>query len=223
MCNFFIRYSTEKDSYILICDIDIKYHILKYNKKTRSTKNYREEQQMDIYQIFTAYNNPWSHREILFFSGILIFAVIVVSYYIRKEKLNKLQAMAILAEVIFMGIVFGSTVFTRTGTTRQYELVPVWSWRDILRYHDRQLLKENLLNCILLLPAGALLPLMMNREVKWQEALAFGVLVSATIETSQLITMRGLFEWDDMIHNGLGCMVGAVLVNWVISFISTRK
>ena len=178
---------------------------------------------MDIYQIFTAYNNPWSHREILFFSGILIFAVIVVSYYIRKEKLNKLQAMAILAEVIFMGIVFGSTVFTRTGTTRQYELVPFWSCRDILRYHDRQLLKENLLNCILLLPAGALLPLMMNREVKWQEALAFGVLVSATIETSQLITMRGLFEWDDMIHNGLGCMVGAVLVNWVISFISTRK
>lgn len=178
---------------------------------------------MDIYQIFTAYNNPWSHREILFFSGILIFAVIVVSYYIRKEKLNKLQAMAILAEVIFMGIVFGSTVFTRTGTTRQYELVPFWSWRDILRYHDRQLLKENLLNCILLLPAGALLPLIMNRKVKWQEALVFGVLISATIETSQLITMRGLFEWDDMIHNGLGCMVGAVLVNWVISFISTRK
>ena len=27
-----------------------------------------------------------------------------------------------------------------------------------------ELLKENLLNCILLLPAGALLPLIMNRE-----------------------------------------------------------
>ena len=60
-----------------------------------------------------------------------------------------------------------------------------------------ELLKENLLNCILLLPAGALLPLIMNRKVKWQEALVFGVLISATIETSQLITMRGLFEWAD--------------------------
>ena len=58
---------------------------------------------MDIYQIFTAYNNPWSHREILFFSGILIFAVIVVSYYIRKEKLNKLQAMAISCRSNFYG------------------------------------------------------------------------------------------------------------------------
>ena len=85
-----------------------------------------------------------------------------------------------------------------------------------------ELLKENLLNCMLLLPAGALLPLIMNRKVKWQEALAFGVLISATIETSQLIMMRGLFEWDDMIHNGLGCMVGAVLVNWMIGFFGKK-
>ena len=167
---------------------------------------------MDIYQILTEYNNPWSSREIFCFSCVIVSAVIMMIYLIRKEKMNKLQAAAILAELVFLGIVFGSTVFTRTGSVRQYELIPFM-----------ELLKENLLNCILLLPAGALLPLIMNRKVKWQEALAFGVLVSATIETSQLITMRGLFEWDDMIHNGLGCMVGAILVNWMISFISTKK
>ena len=44
----------------------------------------------------------------------------------------------------------------------------------------------------------------------------FGVLISAVIETSQLIFMRGLFEWDDMIHNGLGCMVGCLGVDRVI-------
>lgn len=178
---------------------------------------------MDIYQIWTEYNNPWSSREILFFSGILIFTVIAVSYYLRKEKLNKLQALAILAEVIFLGIVFASTVFTRTGSVRQYELVPFWSWRDIIRYHDRQLLKENFLNCILLFPAGALLPLIMNHKVKWQHALAFGVLVSAVIESSQLIMMRGLFEWDDMIHNGLGCMIGCVIVNRIIGIFTGKK
>ena len=25
--------------------------------------------------------------------------------------------------------------------------------------------------------------------------------------------MRGLFEWDDIIHNGLGCMVGCLVVD----------
>lgn len=178
---------------------------------------------MDIYQIWTEYNNPWSSREILFFSGILIFTVIAVSYYLKKEKINKLQALAILAEVIFLGIVFASTVFTRTGSVRQYELIPFWSWRDIIRYHDRQLLKENLLNCILLFPAGALLPLIMNHKVKWQHALAFGVVVSAVIESSQLIMMRGLFEWDDMIHNGLGCVIGCVIVNKIIGIFNGKK
>lgn len=178
---------------------------------------------MDIYQIWTAYNNPWSPREILFFSCILLAVVIVVYRCVQRGKINKIQALAILVEVIFLGIVFGSTVFTRTGSVRQYELIPFWSWRDIIRYHDRQLLKENLLNCILLFPAGALLPIIMNHEVKWSWALMFGVLVSAVIETSQLITMRGLFEWDDMIHNGLGCMAGAVIMNWIIGIFRAKK
>lgn len=153
----------------------------------------------------------------------MVIAIIMMIYLIRKEKMNKLQAAAILAELVFLGIVFGSTVFTRTGSVRQYELIPFWSWSAIIRYHDMELLKENLLNSILLLPAGALLPLIMNRKIKWQEALVFGVLISATIEMSQLITMRGLFEWDDMIHNGLGCVIGCVIVNKIIGIFTGKK
>ena len=178
---------------------------------------------MDIYQILTEYNNPWSSREIFCFSCVMVSAVIMMIYLIRKEKMNRLQAAAILAELVFLVILFGSTVFTRTCSVRQYELIPFWSWIAILRYHDMELLKENLLNCILLLPAGALLPLIMNRKVKWQEALVFGVLISATIEMSQLITMRGLFEWDDMIHNGLGCVIGCVIVNKIIGIFNGKK
>ncbi|MFR5484739.1 MAG: VanZ family protein [Blautia massiliensis (ex Durand et al. 2017)] len=33
---------------------------------------------------------------------------------------------------------------------------------------------------------------------------------SFVIELLQLITCRGLFEFDDIIHNGFGCMMGAV-------------
>ena len=83
-----------------------------------------------------------------------------------------------------------------------------WSWREVICNHDREMLKENLLNFILLLPAGILLPLIANHKIKWYQALLIGILLSATIELSQLIFMRGLFEWDDMIHNGLGYMAG---------------
>ena len=162
---------------------------------------------MDIYQIWTTYNKQWSKYETLAFVGVLILVCIVMTVCVHRKKLSIVQAAAVLALVVFLGIVFGSTVFTRTGT------VPFWSWRDIIRYHDWTLLKENLLNCILLLPVGVLLPVITNHKIKWYQALAVGIFVSAIIEFSQLIFMRGLFEWDDMIHNGLGCMIGSLFAN----------
>ena len=68
------------------------------------------------------------------------------------------------------------------------------------------LLQENLLNCVLLMPVGILLPVIAGHKVRWRTALMIGVLTSAVIETSQLVFMRGLFEWDDMIYNGMGCI-----------------
>lgn len=37
-----------------------------------------------------------------------------------------------------------------------------------------------------------------------------GLIASAVIEVLQLVLCRGLFEFDDMIHNGFGCMLGSM-------------
>ena len=128
---------------------------------------------MDIYQIWTTYNKKWSKYEILAFSVLLLLTVIVVAGCVCRKKINTMQAMAVVMMVIFLGIVFGSTVFTRTSTVRQYELVPFWSWKAIFKYKDWELLKENLLNCILLLPAGALLPIseMVSSIIVWSSGI----------------------------------------------------
>ena len=170
---------------------------------------------MNIYQIWVTYNKPWSKCEICLLGVILMLTIIIVTFGVRKEKINVMQAISACVLSIFLGIVFASTIFTRTTTVRQYELQLFWSWKKIIKYHDWELLKENLLNCILLLPVGALMPLIVNHKVKWYRAVLIGIAVSAVIETSQLILRRGLFEWDDMIHNGLGCMVGCLVVNRV--------
>lgn len=93
------------------------------------------------------------------------------------------------------GIWFYS-IFTRTATTRQYELVPFLAWREIIIHYDKFLLQEILLNCILLMPVGILLPVITGYKVRCGTALVIGFLISAVIETSQLIFMRGLLEWD---------------------------
>ena len=78
------------------------------------------------------------------------------------------------------------------------------------------LLKENLLNCILLFPMGLLLPVTFNRRLSWWKGLLAGVIVSGMIETFQLIFCRGLFEWDDIVHNSLGCMAGCIMISTVL-------
>lgn len=76
------------------------------------------------------------------------------------------------------------------------------------------MLKENILNCLLLLPYGCLIPVALGRKIGWKEGLLIGFRTSSVIEILQLITCRGLFEFDDIVHNGLGCMLGVLLISW---------
>lgn len=94
---------------------------------------------------------------------------------------------------------------------RMYELIPFWSWRKVIFEHDFMLLEENLLNMLLFVPIGGLLELCLKR-IKWKQAASIGLGISVVIELSQLILCRGWFEWDDMIHNTLGCVCGYLIV-----------
>ena len=69
---------------------------------------------------------------------------------------------------------------------------------------------------VLLFPAGILLPAVCRKTIRWWKGLIAGVFISAVIETSQLVFCRGLFEWDNMIHNGIGCMTGCIIGNWFV-------
>ena len=83
---------------------------------------------MDIYQIWVTYNPKWSIREMAAFVLILILAMVMVFLGIRRQKWKKIQGIAMVILVIFLGIVFGSTVFTRVTSIRRCELKPFWSW-----------------------------------------------------------------------------------------------
>ena len=166
---------------------------------------------MDIYQIIITYNKAWTKEETVCFGIILIFLSGILAISVYKHKILKQQAVAILLLAIYLGIVLGSTVFTRESSIRSYKLMPLWSWKEILFGNDaRELLIENLLNVILLLPMGALLPFV-------KKAFLYGFFVSVVIECCQLVFKCGLFEWDDMIHNGIGCMLGDMIGNTILN------
>ena len=187
---------------------------------------------MDIYQIIITHNHSWTVREIAAFAVVFLISVYWAVRLLKQKKIVTVQAIAGLSLLTFLAIVFASTVFTRTPGTRQYQLELFWSWKEILGIGkcgrlgstiDGGLLQENLLNILLLLPAGILLPGVFNREMKWWQGLLFGVMISSAIELCQLVLCRGLFEFDDIIHNSLGCMLGTLVGNKLLLLYRKRK
>ena len=66
------------------------------------------------------------------------------------------------------------------------------------------------MNYVLFVPLGLLLYLCFGEKFGLRVVLA-GVLLSASIELIQLVFKIGVFEFDDMIGNTIGCLVGAVV------------
>ena len=62
-------------------------------------------------------------------------------------------------------------------------------------------------NIILFIPFGFLLPCVTDWNRMWKTVVT-GLGFSLVIEIIQLITSRGCFDFDDVILNGLGCVIG---------------
>ncbi|MCD8364285.1 MAG: VanZ family protein [Clostridiales bacterium] len=103
------------------------------------------------------------------------------------------------------------TLIARTPfSVQRAELVPLWSWYEVIVNHSVGLFEEIVLNVLMFVPVGVCMHLLHGTGPG--KALLAGLVFSALIEMTQLLTCRGLFEWDDMIHNALGCWIGCLCV-----------
>ena len=183
----------------------------------------RGEAILNIFQIIMTHNREWTIREIIVFIIIFSIGVIFSCQLLLKKKICWSQALAGLLLILFLGVVFGSTVFTRNANgVHRYKLELFWSWKEV--YHgSKELLKENILKMILLFPMGLLLPVIFFKKISWWKGFLAGALVSALIETSQLALCRGLFEWDDIIHNGFGSMLGCLISSAAMNPVDSHR
>ena len=127
--------------------------------------------------------------------------------YIRgKIRLVTLLSLPILA--FYLSFVATITIISRQATINpQYKLMLFWSYQAIVS-GEVDLTSQVLWNIVLFIPIGILLMLVLTCKYKWIIALVCGVILSSIIEVIQLITHRGLFEFDDIVHNTLGAAVG---------------
>ena len=72
-------------------------------------------------------------------------------------------------------------------------------------------LVEGAANVAMFLPVGMFLVLLLGRR-RWWLAVALGVGLSVLIETAQLFLPTRVSDVRDLLHNGLGALLGVVLV-----------
>ncbi len=85
--------------------------------------------------------------------------------------------------------------------------------------YTHSLFWEILLNIALFVPIGALLPLASGRKRGIWLALVTGILISTSIEGLQLWLCRGLFEFDDIFDNTLGCVLGQAVIGNPVTYL----
>lgn len=119
--------------------------------------------------------------------------------------------MAWAGIVTFVMLALNEVVFSRMAMEEyHFNLRPFWSYEAIMNGR-KDLIKEHYLNVAVFIPLGMLLWVVLKQK-KWWKALVFGCVASLLIEAMQLVLKRGLCEFDDVMHNTLGCVIGYGLV-----------
>lgn len=128
--------------------------------------------------------------------------LIVVALVVWLIDGRRVTPRPLLAAYVFF--VLMETVIGRKPGALRMELIPFWS------YSHPELMVEIILNYMRFIPLGCLLYLCFGEKYGLRVVIA-GLLLSVSIEIFQLVFRIGLFEFDDIIGNTIGCFIGAVI------------
>lgn len=154
-------------------------------------------------------------------AGCMIITGIVLIGYLNgyKKRIHLNQMILCNVLVIYIIMVFHETIMSRDPI---YGGIPV---KVLISYKQALYSGEStnlILNICMFVPLGFILPLLSKKCEKWYITYSIGLCSTLFLEILQLITMRGIFEVDDIINNFLGCTIGYGAIMILISLFKKR-
>ena len=137
-------------------------------------------------------------------SGSMILLLIIFS---RRKWNQWIYYFCILTSI---ALIIYVTLGERTVRPQiHYQLELFWTvraWMETGRSYYPLMIFQNM---VLFMPFGCFV--MGLGKWKWWQVILAGFLLSATVETTQLVCRIGLFEFDDMLNNTVGTGLGVLL------------
>lgn len=153
----------------------------------------------------------------------LTFVSVILGWSVkiyRKGLNNSIRYLFLYSLFAYLVLLICSTcIFRDVTVTRNLCITPFWSYIKIFDGEPKYII-ENLMNMVVFLPVGLLLPLSHN-EISFKKVIVIGAIISLIIEILQFSLKTGLAEFDDVFHNTMGTAIGYVFY-LIVSFILSK-
>ena len=152
--------------------------------------------------------------------AVLLVIVVSAGYLILRQWLGEKRVWRRVIALLFLAwlaVIAAATLTDRTPgiIPAGPELIPFHSYRAVIAGENKEILRSNFMNVILFYPAGLfaceLLPKSWSLAKRVILVVVLFALVSAGIEFCQYHFALGQAEVDDVIHNALGALIGALI------------
>lgn len=164
--------------------------------------------------IIDLYNDipEWVYEGLV--SVFCLGAVLMLAFYGFKKGLRYSLGLLLVEYVLLL---FCSTVIFRVyNESERYNFHPFWSYERILNGEGVVSAPDLVMNVLVFVPVGVLFGMATSRRIHrdgswkkgWLSALLVGAGISIGIESLQFFFKKGFSEFDDVMHNTLGCIMG---------------
>ncbi|MEV5111566.1 VanZ family protein [Bacillus sp. LBA3-1-1.1] len=168
------------------------------------------------------------HTEVLmdylytyFFTIIFCIVFQIVFYFKAKRNISILHFLWVYVFLFYLSLVYGVTQIATVWDISRYE-----TWIRVsqinLTLFDTAGSTTYLLNILLFMPLGFLLPTIWPHFRKMKKTVCAGFFFSLAIELNQLLNNR-ITDIDDLFTNTLGAIVGYVLYRALFKMICKRE
>ena len=146
--------------------------------------------------------------------SLLLFVslcVLVVVLY-RSGKIIKVQLAAAIILSAYVIVLLYYTVFGRYSHEEYTYHIHIYkSYKYLFEQFGRQSLRQVVLNIVMLIPFGFLMPIVIKTKRKYLMTLLSALALILFVESMQLIMQCGTFEVDDIVNNLFGSVIGMLL------------
>ncbi len=158
----------------------------------------------------------------------LILVLCVVAVTLKRIQTEQIQSahrilpikflITILLGIYFLIYIHLTFTYRHPSEAASMNLKPLWSYLEAFQLNPLKIIRlglarQILLNILLTIPLGLLLPVLYDQaKHPYLLTILTALVLSILTETVQYITHRGLCETDDVINNLIGCLLGIVIL-----------